>query len=173
MDAERHAQPTGRLCASFAGHVAQALKLDVSVERSSPRGYAFFVPLGGGDSRLRPRPDFHRTLIVYQNRRVRARRFYHFARAPDTHRKVGSRQRWTPDPLGPVGTTTRPPEGITGRPTEGTTDNPLVGIPTDPLRVLPPGPLRVVPTAPQGVLPKTPRESGVFGNRVLISVFSR
>ena len=75
MDAERHAQPTGRLCAPFAGHVVQALKLDVSVERSSPRGYAFFVPLGGGESRLRLRPDFHRMLIAYQNRRDRARRF--------------------------------------------------------------------------------------------------
>ena len=30
----------------------------VSRERSSPRGYAFFVPLGGGESRLRITPTF-------------------------------------------------------------------------------------------------------------------
>ena len=32
--------------------------LDVSVERSSPRGYAFFVPFGGGESRPRITPTF-------------------------------------------------------------------------------------------------------------------
>ena len=78
MDAKRHARLIGQPCAPFAGHVVHFRNFDVSVERSSPRGYAFFVPLGGGESRLRLHPDFHRTLIVYQNRRVRARRFYHF-----------------------------------------------------------------------------------------------
>ena len=59
-----------------------------------------------------------------------------FRPSPGTHRKVGSRQREAPDPLGSVGTTTRAPEGSTPIPTEGTTDN------------------------PQGVLPKLPRGSG-------------
>ena len=58
MSAKRHAQPIGRLCASFAGHVVQVLKLDVSVERSSPRGYAFFVPLGGGERPFGIAPTF-------------------------------------------------------------------------------------------------------------------
>ena len=36
------------------------LKLDVSVERTSPRGYAFFVPLGGGERPFGITPTFAR-----------------------------------------------------------------------------------------------------------------
>ena len=32
--------------------------MDVSVERSSPRGYAFVVPLGGGESHFSITPTF-------------------------------------------------------------------------------------------------------------------
>ena len=49
MDAKRHAQPSVRLCALLAGHVVRVRSFDVSVERSSPRGYAFFIPLGSGE----------------------------------------------------------------------------------------------------------------------------
>ena len=49
MCAKRHAQPSVRLCALLAGHVVRVRSFDVSVERSSPRGYAFFIPLGSGE----------------------------------------------------------------------------------------------------------------------------
>lgn len=49
MDAKRHAQPSVRLCALLAGHVVRVRSFDVSVERSSLRGYAFFIPLGSGE----------------------------------------------------------------------------------------------------------------------------
>ena len=58
MDAKRHAQPNMRLCAPLAGHVVPFLKLVVSVERTSPRDYAFFVPLGSGERPFGIAPTF-------------------------------------------------------------------------------------------------------------------
>ena len=60
MDAKRHARLIVQPYAPLAGHVVQVLKLDVSVERSSPRGYAFFVPLGGGERPFGFTPTFTR-----------------------------------------------------------------------------------------------------------------
>ena len=58
MDAKRHARLIDQPCASFAGHVRSTKVWTVSDERASPRGYAFFVPLGGGESRFRITPTF-------------------------------------------------------------------------------------------------------------------
>ena len=76
MDAKRHARLTCQPCALLAGHVVRFRSLDVSVERSSPRGYAFFVPLGGGESRFRFTPTFTGHGYYSKKRRVCARRFY-------------------------------------------------------------------------------------------------
>ena len=60
MDAKRHAQPNMRPCAPLTGHVVPFLKLVVSVERTSPRDYAFFVPLGSGERPFGIAPTFTR-----------------------------------------------------------------------------------------------------------------
>ena len=58
MSAKRHARLIVQPCAPLAGHVARFRSLDVSSERSSPRGYAFFVPLGGGERPFGFTPTF-------------------------------------------------------------------------------------------------------------------
>ena len=69
MDAKRHAQPNDRLCASLAGHVRSTKVWTVSDERASPRGYAFFVPLGGGERPFGFTPTFTGRKYYSKNRR--------------------------------------------------------------------------------------------------------